>query len=111
LKGNIIDFLTNNPGYDAEATLSPKGDRIVFTSLCSGDLELYTMNIDGSDVSQITDEPGYDGGAFFSQDGSMLVFRASRPKTEEEVRTYKELLAQGQVMAACMLRTYLLRTG
>lgn len=102
LEGNIIDTLTNNPGYDAEATVSPKGDRIVFTSLRSGDLELYTMNIDGSDIRQITDELGYDGGAFFSLDGSMLVFRASRPKTEEEVRVYKELLAEGLVMPTNM---------
>jgi len=102
LKGNMIDTLTDSPGYDAEATVSPKGDRIVFTSLRSGDLELYTMKIDGSDVRQVTDELGYDGGAFFSQDGSMLVFRASRPKTDEEVRVYKELLAQGLVMPTNM---------
>jgi Tol biopolymer transport system component len=102
LKGNIIDTLTHEPGYDAEATVSPKGDKIVFTSLRSGDLELYTMNLDGSDVRQITDELGYDGGAFFSQDGSMLVFRASRPKTEEEIKTYKDLLAEGQVMPTNM---------
>jgi TolB protein len=102
LQGNIIDTLTNDPGYDAEATVSPNGDRIVFTSLRSGDLELYTMNIDGTDVRQVTDELGYDGGAFFSQDGSMLVFRASRPKTEEDVNVYKELLAQGQVMPTNM---------
>ena len=102
LKGNINDTLTSNPGYDAEATVSPNGDRIVFTSLRSGDLELYTMNIDGTDVRQITDELGYDGGAFFSQDGSMLVFRASRPKTEEDVKIYKELLAIGQVMPTNM---------
>ena len=102
LKGNIIDTLTHEPGYDAEATVSPKGDKIVFTSLRSGDLELYTMNIDGSDIKQITSELGYDGGAFFSQDGSMLVFRASRPKTEEDVKIYKELLAEGQVMPTNM---------
>jgi len=102
LHGKIIDTLTQEPGYDAEATVSPKGDRIVFTSLRSGDLELYTMNIDGSDVKQVTDELGYDGGAFFSQDGSMLVFRASRPKSEEDIRVYKELLAQGQVMPTNM---------
>jgi TolB protein len=102
LKGNIIDTLTNTPGYDAEATVSPKGERIVFTSLRSGDPELYTMNIDGSDVRQVTNELGYDGGAFFSQDGSMLVFRASRPKTEEDVKIYKELLAQGLVMPTNM---------
>jgi TolB protein len=102
LKGNIIDTLTHEPGYDAEGTVSPNGDKIVFTSLRSGDLELYTMNIDGSDVRQITNELGYDGGAFFSQDGSMLVFRASRPKTDEDIKTYKDLLAQGLVMPTNM---------
>ena len=97
LEGNIVAQLTNEPGYDAEATVSPKGDKIVFTSDRSGDLELYTMNIDGSDVQQVTDELGYDGGAFFSPDGTKLIFRASRPKTEEEATEYKELLAQGLV--------------
>lgn len=97
LKGNITQQLTNEPGYDAEATVSPKGDKIVFTSTRSGDLELYTMNIDGSDVKQITDQLGYDGGAFFSPDGSKLVFRSSRPKTEEDIKRYKDYLAQGLV--------------
>ncbi|MCB9185798.1 MAG: PD40 domain-containing protein [Flavobacteriales bacterium] len=97
LNGNIIAQLTNEEGYDAEPTVSPKGDKIVFTSLRSGDLELYTMNIDGSDVKQITTELGYDGGAFFSPDGEKLIFRSSRPKTEEEIADYKALLAQGLV--------------
>ncbi len=102
LNGNIIKQLTNEPGYDAEATVSPKGDKIVFTSMRSGDLELYTMNIDGSDVKQITNELGYDGGAFFSPDGTKLIFRSSRPKTEEEIKVYKELLAEGLVMPTDM---------
>ncbi|MGB5500489.1 MAG: hypothetical protein WBM77_16275 [Maribacter sp.] len=97
LEGNITAQLTNEPGYDAEATVSPKGDKIVFTSTRSGDLELYTMNLDGSDVKQITNELGYDGGAFFSPDGTQIIFRASRPKTEEAIKEYKGLLAQGLV--------------
>jgi len=97
LDGNITAQLTNEPGYDAEATVSPIGDKIVFTSTRSGDLELYTMNLDGSGVKQITNELGYDGGAFFSPDGTKLIFRASRPKTEEAIKEYKELLAQGLV--------------
>lgn len=97
MDGNIIQQLTDEPGYDAEATVSPKGDKIVFTSLRTGDLELYTMNIDGSDVKQITSELGYDGGAFFSQDGEKLIFRSSRPKTDEEIADYKNLLAEGLV--------------
>lgn len=97
LKGNIVKQLTTEKGYDAEATVSPKGDKIVFTSDRSGDLELYTMNIDGTDVKQITNELGYDGGAFFSPDGSKLIFRASRPKTEAKIKEYKDLLAEGLV--------------
>lgn len=97
LQGNIVKQLTHEKGYDAEATVSPKGDKIVFTSTRSGDLELYTMNIDGSGVKQITNELGYDGGAFFSPDGTKLIFRSSRPKTEQEIKEYKDLLAEGLV--------------
>ena len=102
LQGNITAQLTNEPGYDAEATISPMGDKIVFTSMRSGDLELYTMNLDGSDVKQITDELGYDGGAFFSPDGTQLIFRSSRPKSEAEIKEYKDLLAQGLVQPTQM---------
>ena len=97
LKGKITKQLTDTKGYDAEATVSPKGDKIVFTSDRSGDLELWTMNTDGSNQKQITTGLGYDGGAFFSPDGKKLVFRASRPVTEEEIKEYKELLAKGLV--------------
>ncbi len=97
LDGNILSRLTDTPGYDAEATVSPKGDKIVFTSTRNGDLDLYTMNIDGSDVRQITHELGYDGGAFFSPDGTKLVFRASRPKTAEATKEYLDNLKQGLV--------------
>ncbi|MFN4145447.1 MAG: TolB family protein [Runella sp.] len=96
-KGKIVKQLTNTVGYDAEATISPKGDKIVFTSTRDGDLDLYTMNIDGSDVRRITYDLGYDGGAFFSPDGSKLVFRASRPKTTEDSLEYKKLLSIGAV--------------
>ena len=97
LKGKVTKKLTDMPGYDAEAVVSPKGDKIVFTSMRTGDLELFTMNIDGSDVRQITSDLGYDGGAWFSPDGSKIVWRASRPKTEAEVKEYKDLLAQDMV--------------
>jgi Tol biopolymer transport system component len=102
LKGNITARLTDQAGYDAEATVSPDGKLIVFTSTRSGDLELYTMNIDGSNVKQITNELGYDGGAFFSPDSKKLVFRASRPQTEEEITEYKSLLAEGLVAPSNM---------
>lgn len=97
LSGKIVKKLTDRPGYDAEAVVSPKGDKIVYTSDVSGDLELWTMDLDGSNKKQITFGLGYDGGAFFSPDGTKLVFRASRPKTEQEQAEYKELLKQSLV--------------
>jgi len=102
LDGNIISQLTDTPGYDAEATVSPTGDKIVFTSIRSGDLELYTCNIDGSEIRQVTNQLGYDGGAFFSHDGKKLVFRASRPKNKEEIEEYKALLSNGLVQPTKM---------
>jgi len=96
-KGNITKQLTNEPGYDAEATVSPDGKSIVFTSTRSGDLELYIMDIDGKNVRQITHDLGYDGGAFFSPDSKKLVFRSSRPKTDEEIKSYKDYLSRNLV--------------
>ena len=90
----VLQQLTHEFGYDAEATLSPRGDRVVFTSMRDGDLELYTMAPDGSDVRRLTNEPGYDGGAFFSPDGSKIVWRARYPETAEELADYRRLLAQ-----------------
>ncbi len=102
LKGELVAKLVESPGYDAEATVSPKGDIIVFTSMRSGDLELYTMDMAGHHVKQVTNEMGYDGGAFFSPDGTKLVFRASRPKTPEAIATYKSLLAKNLVQPTDM---------
>lgn len=102
LNGKVTKQLTTEPGYDAEATVSPKGDKILFTSMRNGDLDLYVMDLDGGHVKQITSELGYDGGAWFSPDGKQIVWRASRPKAEQEVKEYKELLTQGLVMPTQM---------
>lgn len=100
--GNIVKQLTHTKGYDAEATISPKGDKMVFTSTRNGDLDLYTMDLDGNNVKQITFDLGYDGGAWFSPDGTKILWRASRPKTPEEIADYKNLLSQGLVAPTFM---------
>ena len=67
--GTEISKLTDTPGYDAEATVSPTGDRVVFTSTRDGDLDIYAMNLDGTDVVRLTEAIGYDGGPFYSPTG------------------------------------------
>jgi len=95
--GSDLRQLTDVMGYDAEATFSPTGDRIVFTSVRDGDLDLYSMAPDGSDVKRLTDRVGYDGGAFYSPDGSKIIWRAHYPEEAEEIADYQDLLAQGLI--------------
>ena len=97
LNGKIVKQLTKTKGYDAEATISPKGDIILFTSMRDGDLDLYTMSLNGKNVKRITNQLGYDGGAWFSPDGSKIIWRASRPTTEAEIKEYKDLLKENLV--------------
>ncbi|MDP8979825.1 MAG: hypothetical protein M3O35_04450 [Acidobacteriota bacterium] len=91
--GEIVKKLTDAPGYDAEATVNWKTDRIIYTSLASGDLDLWTMRPDGSDKKQITRTLGYDGGPVFSRDGKKIVWRAHHPSTPETTKKYQDLLA------------------
>ena len=94
LDGSAPKRLTDTPGYDAEATVSPDGKTIVFTSVRDGDLEIYTMGIDGSNVTRLTHETGYDGGAFFSPDGQRIVYRRDAYPDEAALARYKSLLAE-----------------
>jgi len=92
--GVIIKKLTDTPGYDAEATINWKNNKIIYTSLASGDLELWTMNPDGSDKKRLTNTEGYDGGPVFSRDGTKMAWRAFHPDTPEKTQTYRELLKE-----------------
>ncbi|MBI5474328.1 MAG: PD40 domain-containing protein [Ignavibacteriae bacterium] len=102
LDGSNLEPLTTSPRYDAEATISPVGDRIVFTSLRNGDLDLYTMNLDGTNIRQLTDALGYDGGAFFSWDGKRIVYRAWHYSDSADAQKYRGLLSQDLVRPSRM---------
>ncbi len=92
--GGELIRLTDAHGYDAEASYSPDGEWIVFTSnrprfereldgrearLAEVDpayfAEIYRMRADGTGQERLTDVPGYDGGPFYFPDGSGIVWR------------------------------------
>ncbi len=97
MDGKITKQLTDNPGYDAEATISPDGKTMLFTSTRDGDIDLYTMDLKSGKTKRITNQLGYDGGAWFSPDGKKIIWRASRPQTESEIKEYKDLLKENLV--------------
>jgi Tol biopolymer transport system component len=102
LDGNQLRRLTQSPGYDAEAVISPDGRRIVFCSSRDGDLNLYLMDADGGNVRRLTDRLGYDGGPFFSWDGRHIVYRAHYPETKDSEDAYRADLARALVRPAVM---------
>jgi len=95
--GKNIEQLTATKGYDAEATVSPDGKKIIFTSMRDGDLDLYVMDKNGKNIKRLTTKLGYDGGAFFSPDSKQIVYRAFHPKTDAEIARYKERLSNNLI--------------
>ncbi len=93
--GKVVKKLTGAHGYDAEATVNFKTNRLIYTSQSSGDLELWSMKPDGSSKKQITKREGYDGGAAYSHDGKKIVWRATDPDNKPVMVRYKELLKEG----------------
>ncbi|HTE18531.1 MAG TPA: hypothetical protein VK689_09145 [Armatimonadota bacterium] len=100
--GTDLKRLTRADGYDAEGTVSPNGEQIVFTSMRNGDLDLYSVDPKGRNLRQLTDTLGYDGGAFFSPDGSKICYRAHHPQSAEDQATYRGLLAKHLVKPSKM---------
>lgn len=90
--GSGLKRITNADGYDAEATVNWKTRKIIYTSMASGDLDLWEMNLDGSGKKQITHTFGYDGGAVFSHDGKRIVWRGNHPSAPADKKKYADLL-------------------
>src|SRR5215469_3263486 len=70
--------LLSSPGFDYNASFSPDGQWIVFTSERSGQADLYRVRVDGTGLEQLTDNPASDDQAAFSPDGNHLAFVSSR---------------------------------
>ncbi len=92
--GKIIRKLTDQPGYDAEATVNWRTGRIVWTALRDGDLDLYSMDVSGKKQKRLTRRVGYDGGAFYSADGKKLVWRAHYPADAASLADYRSKLSE-----------------
>lgn len=65
-------------GLDYNASFSPDGRWIVFTSERNGSADLYRVRTDGTGLERLTDDPAYDDQAAFSPDGASLAFVSTR---------------------------------
>ena len=95
-KTGALRRVTSRRGYDAEASYSPDGQWIVFSSTRDaydrtlaakeqkqlevdpsyfGEIYIMRADPDGSGARRLTNVPGYDGGPFFSPDGKRIIWR------------------------------------
>ncbi len=93
-KTGVVRPLTEQDGYDAEATVSPDGKRIIFTSHREKGMWMYTMNTDGTDLRRVDHRWGYIGGPFFSPDGEWIVYRAYYPSEEGRAAELADMLEE-----------------
>ena len=70
--------LFDTPGIDYDATWSPDGATIVYTSDREGSPDLFRIKPDGTGRERLTDDPSYDDQAAFSPDGRQLAFVSTR---------------------------------
>jgi Tol biopolymer transport system component len=66
--------LTNHPGQDDAAMMSPDGSKILFLSYRDGDAELYVVNPDGTGTAKLTDNTAADFYPSWSPDSKKIVF-------------------------------------
>ena len=75
---SLKTIVGDGKAYTAECSTSPDGRTLLYTSLESGDGDLYAMDLANKKITRLTALTGYDGGAFFSPDGKKIVWRADR---------------------------------
>ena len=77
LDGSDVRRLTDNKLYEAEVSVSPDGQWVLFGRQTNGKMDLWRMRPDGSGEVQITRMDGWEpGGAFYMPDSRTILFRA-----------------------------------
>jgi TolB protein len=76
--GRNARALAPHADLDQNASLSPDGSSVLFTSWRGGSADLWRVRVDGSGLEQLTDDPAFDDQAALAPDGRTVAFVSSR---------------------------------
>jgi hypothetical protein len=76
--GPPVDLTSSSPAADTEPRWSPDGTRVAFSSDRGGNVDVYSMNPDGSAVTDLTSNPAADTLGDWSPDSQRIVFSSTR---------------------------------
>ncbi len=87
LDGTIVRRLTDNEYYEAEVSISPNGEWVVFGRQIDGKMDLWRIRPDGTDEEQITFTDDWQEGApFYLPDNETILTRAWKRSEYGEIR-------------------------
>ena len=79
LQSGQVNRLTFSGRYNTQPSWSPAGDKIAYTTWENGgEIDIFTVNIDGSGLKQLTGNSGENESPSWSSDGRMIVFASNR---------------------------------
>jgi dipeptidyl aminopeptidase/acylaminoacyl peptidase len=73
-----VDLTASSAAADTEPRWSPDGTKIAFDSNRSGNVDVYSMNLDGTGVTNLTASPGADTLGDWSPDSKRIVLSSTR---------------------------------
>ena len=84
--GTELESVTDDPNETFAPRWSPDGSKIAVARREEGTQHIYTMDLNGLDLSRIT-ENGVNDSPSWSPDGSQIVFQTDRDGNEEIYKT------------------------
>lgn len=75
--GGVPQQITTTPS-DTNPDVSPNGSQIAFMSQRDGNWEIYTSDLQGSNLKRLTSDPANDGLPVWSPDGLSIAFASDR---------------------------------
>ena len=75
---SLVPLLVNPDAYLAECSVTTDGRHLLYTSLESGDGDLFIRDLQTGTTAAVVTADGYDGGPFFSPDGRRICYRSDR---------------------------------